>query len=92
MTGHLCDTPFCKRKECENGGVCLMNKSVPYCNCTPGFDGKYCEHNIDECSLPTGNSPCQNNGICIDGINKFDCNCTGTGKPYNLFCNFFISS
>ncbi|XP_045483741.1 protein crumbs isoform X3 [Harmonia axyridis] len=79
MEGPLCDTPFCQLKDCENEGECNTEKEVPFCNCKEGFDGKYCENNINDCVLPSGESPCQNGGVCIDGINQYKCNCTGTG-------------
>lgn len=41
----------------------------------PGFEGKLCENNTDECA----NNPCQHNGHCTDLINDFKCDCTGTG-------------
>lgn len=35
------------------------------CNCTDtGFNGTYCENNIDDCTP----DPCQHNSTCIDGI------------------------
>lgn len=78
MEGSLCDTPFCKKKYCERG-ACNTTGQVPYCQCERGFEGKFCEINIDDCVSPAGGSPCQNGGVCIDGVNRYDCNCTGTG-------------
>ncbi|KAK9871195.1 hypothetical protein WA026_011476 [Henosepilachna vigintioctopunctata] len=89
MEGPLCDTPFCHLKECVNG-FCNTTEDVPFCSCEQGFDGKYCEHNIDDCILPSGGSPCQNGGICIDGINRYNCNCTGTGYS-GLLCEWDIN-
>ncbi|XP_076260124.1 cell polarity complex component crumbs [Rhynchophorus ferrugineus] len=89
MLGALCDTPFCKVKHCE-AGFCNTTTSVPYCACQTGFEGQYCEKNIDECLSANGRSPCQNNGQCIDGIARYDCNCTGTGYE-GLLCEMDIN-
>lgn len=37
----------------------------------PGFTGKNCEENIDDCP---GNQ-CQNGGTCIDAVNSYRCKC-----------------
>lgn len=41
------------------------------CTCTPGFTGKDCSAEINECDL----DPCLNGGFCIDGNNTFTCRC-----------------
>ncbi|CAM9812022.1 unnamed protein product, partial [Chrysoparadoxa australica] len=47
------------------------------CTCTPGFEGMYCEDNVDACTAGS----CANGGACIDGIEPgaFTCDCAGTG-------------
>lgn len=77
MEGPLCDTPFCLREHCRNGS-CNTTTEVPFCQCIRGFEGKFCEIDIDDCAIPNGN-PCTHGGICIDRVNRYDCNCTGTG-------------
>ena len=88
MEGPLCDTPFCLRQHCEHGS-CNTTNEKPYCHCVRGYDGKFCERDIDDCDTPTGN-PCQNGGVCMDGINRYDCNCSGTGY-YGLLCEMDIN-
>ncbi|XP_053380724.1 protein crumbs-like isoform X2 [Mercenaria mercenaria] len=63
---------------CKNNGTCrgLVNDFV--CDCAPGFTGRRCKTNIDECE----SNPCQYNGTCVDGINGYTCDCIPgiTGK------------
>ncbi|XP_050294344.1 protein crumbs isoform X2 [Anthonomus grandis grandis] len=87
MQGPLCDTPFCAVEKCKYG-FCNSTK-VPFCDCNPGYEGKHCEINIDECKSVNGGSPCQNQGICIDGIARYDCNCSNTGYK-GLLCEMDI--
>ncbi|XP_021706793.1 protein crumbs isoform X1 [Aedes aegypti] len=76
FSGALCDIPFCQLEECQNGAICMTNdENVPVCRCIPGYTGRLCEIEIDECE----SMPCFNGGRCIDFINDYKCNCTGTG-------------
>ncbi|CAG9817889.1 unnamed protein product [Phaedon cochleariae] len=88
MEGPLCDTPFCVRKKCVRGR-CDSAGAVPFCECPSGFEGDFCEVDIDECVSPAGGSPCQNGGVCLDGVARYDCNCTGTGYT-GLLCEMDI--
>lgn len=36
------------------------------CVCKAGWNGTYCEQNIDECAT----NPCQNGATCRDKVNK----------------------
>ncbi|XP_077968671.1 complement receptor type 1-like isoform X4 [Styela clava] len=42
-----------------------------YCECYPGYSGKICDINIDDCNP----NPCQNDGKCTDDVNDFSCQC-----------------
>ena len=71
---------MCKRNEtepcgpCANEGTCVDHHNNYTCNCKPGFTGKDCYININECE---GN-PC-NTGMCIDQVNGFVCDCSDSG-------------
>jgi len=60
---------------CAHGGTCEAAGTTFKCECAAGYDGEYCEHNINEClSLP-----CLHGGSCTDGVNEYACDCDGTG-------------
>ena len=61
---------------CEHDGICVNTAGSYKCDCKPGFKGRRCEVNINECE----SSPCQNEGTCIDERGGFRCICM-PGKP-----------
>ena len=71
----------CLNQPCVNGN-CTDLKEDYRCDCSPGFTGKNCDININECL----NNPCQNNGTCVDKINDYECQCTADwgGKNCNV--------
>ena len=54
------------------------------CSCVPGYTGKTCETNIDDCQA----APCQNNATCVDSVNAYTCRCldgfNGTNCEHNI--------
>lgn len=60
---------------CQNDGYCMENELQPVCQCRPGYTGRLCETDINECE----SDPCLNRGICTDIVANYYCNCTGTG-------------
>ncbi|XP_069695931.1 protein crumbs isoform X4 [Periplaneta americana] len=80
FVGRLCSQAYCIDEPCKNGAVCELTGIAPVCKCSPGYTGKFCEEDIDECAIgPDRISPCQNGGSCTDGINIYKCNCSSTG-------------
>ena len=69
------DIDECESEPCVNGATCRNQIGRYQCDCSPGFEGKTCEVNIDDCQQVDGSSPCQNNGTCIDDINGYICKC-----------------
>ncbi|XP_052272462.1 uncharacterized protein LOC127872979 isoform X1 [Dreissena polymorpha] len=61
----------CQKLHCKNGGTCMSEEFTPTCACKPGYTGRDCDSDIDECA----NSPCQHNGTCLDGQNNYTCRC-----------------
>ena len=56
---------------CKHGGVCTDLVNDYSCACQPGYTGKSCEVNIDECAP----APCQNGAACTDQVNDYSCAC-----------------
>ncbi|XP_045722578.1 epidermal growth factor-like protein 8 isoform X1 [Mirounga angustirostris] len=62
-----CDEAICA-KPCLNRGVCVRPQQ---CECTPGWGGKHCHVDVDECR--TGVTLCSHH--CINTAGSFTCHC-----------------
>jgi hypothetical protein len=60
----------CREATCGLGGVCDDAGGVVSCQCAAGFEGDYCETNIDDCV----NNAC-GTGTCIDLVGGRTCHC-----------------
>ena len=61
-TGATCnkDVNECEtEKPCHPNATCINYRGTYQCNCQPGFNGKNCYQNIDDCK----HNPCQNGGM-----------------------------
>ncbi|XP_022093106.1 macrophage mannose receptor 1-like [Acanthaster planci] len=69
--GYVCkDTiKMCEKHPCLNGASCVDMVQDYRCKCLPGFEGKNCETNTDECAQTT----CPPGLIGVDGINSCCC-------------------
>ena len=76
---------------CQNGGTCQNLPGSFICVCVNGWNGTYCQTNIDDCG-PI--NPCYNGGTCIDRVGYYQCQCpqgkTGT-IPWNASKRFTYS-
>ena len=75
-TGEECETrlnKFCANNYCndfDKNAKCYNLNGKPYCKCSAGFSGSFCQ-NIDDCV----NVTCNNGGKCVDDFNSFKCEC-----------------
>lgn len=62
----------CATNPCANGARCTNWNNVYNCSCPPGFQGKNCRNDIDECRKP---GKCLNSGVCLNTLGSFRCEC-----------------
>ncbi|PAV78411.1 hypothetical protein WR25_15182 isoform Q [Diploscapter pachys] len=61
-------------RQCQHGGVCIYDelKNNKTCECPKGYEGLFCEKDVDECKHY---SPCQNYGTCQNTDGGYRCFC-----------------
>lgn len=62
----------CATNPCANGARCTNSNNHYNCSCPPGYQGKNCRNDIDECRKP---GKCLNGGICMNTHGSFRCEC-----------------
>uniref|UniRef100_A0AAQ6ADV3 Notch receptor 3 n=1 Tax=Amphiprion ocellaris TaxID=80972 RepID=A0AAQ6ADV3_AMPOC len=62
----------CATSPCANGARCVNWNNHYNCSCPPGYQGKNCRNDIDECRKP---GVCLNGGLCINTHGSFRCQC-----------------
>ncbi|CAB3258977.1 unnamed protein product [Arctia plantaginis] len=62
---------LCLESDCANGGHCVNVMTSYACSCPPGYEGDYCQIDVDECAT----HQCQNGATCKDGVASYTCIC-----------------
>ncbi|XP_019613886.1 PREDICTED: neurogenic locus notch homolog protein 1-like [Branchiostoma belcheri] len=74
-----CDTNWCKDDPCDNG-VCVEAADGFYCVCRGGWEGEFCETDVDECKTVE----CHPLATCENTAGSYTCECQegyeGDGK------------
>lgn len=52
-------------------GACSDVRNSYTCACPPGFDGDYCQRDVDECAQHA----CQHGATCRDHVARYSCDC-----------------
>ena len=70
------DIGNCPACSCDNGGDCVEDSGLYYCNCPLGYTGLFCESELCATS-----NPCQNDAHCYvrlgeNGVAELACNCS----------------
>ncbi|EDO49615.1 predicted protein, partial [Nematostella vectensis] len=61
----------CVSNSCTNGGTCVDLPNEFKCVCPSGYEGRRCEHDINECN--SASSPCAQQ--CTNTEGSFTCSC-----------------
>ena len=64
------DSDECQGKPCINAMSCKNLEGDYQCECRPGWRGKNCDKNINDCV-----GQCFNGATCIDLVDDYHCAC-----------------
>jgi len=68
----------CTYNGCNFDSLCIPDYYTYQCQCKTGYEGRWCQTNIDNCLIDS----CNSKGSCVDTVDNFFCNCqpgyTGT--------------
>ncbi|XP_005082151.1 protein crumbs homolog 2 isoform X1 [Mesocricetus auratus] len=73
-TCELVELRGCATQPCHHGALCVPQGPGPNgfrCYCVPGFQGPYCELDIDECA----SQPCHHGATCHNLADHYECHC-----------------
>ena len=67
------DIDECANNECKSPGTkeCSDLVNSYKCTCNPGYEGVYCENDVDDC----GHSNCLHGSTCQDRVDNYFCKC-----------------
>lgn len=82
----------CNHDNC-NYGDCIDGIDSFTCDCHPGYEGEFCNTEINECDRYR---PCKNNAVCTDLVADYSCKCAVTGPSQPQYagknCTFELTS
>ncbi|XP_058806153.1 protein crumbs isoform X2 [Phymastichus coffea] len=87
--GDNCEHEYdaCAVNPCQNNGSCMLSSKSRrefVCECLPGFEGKVCDTNVDECVGVV----CPSDRVCVDVVNGYECKCRNGYKEPN--CSLIV--
>ena len=69
---------YCENHRCGAAGKCIETLDGPVCKCRKGYEGAYCQFDVNECLHKSTMCPLHAN--CINTVGSYFCNCTNENK------------
>ena len=63
----------CANNACKNGATCLVTATGYRCQCTDGYDGRFCSDDTDECDIFDLSDVCPHQPVCVNTMGGFSC-------------------